>query len=132
MLEVIDTRRNIVVDEDISFQNTNHKPDLNFPLVFNHPCQQIRQPVSGQHHPPISDPACTNNVSHRKHGSRCDHRAVHVPTPWNPNPSPVAVGNLRCDLEALFCPRLEVGARQFGELAPLKLLAVSERRGVVS
>ena len=43
-----------------------------------------------------------------------------------------AVSDPRRNLEALFCPRLKVGARKFGKLTPLKLLAVSERRGVVS
>ena len=44
----------------------------------------------------------------------------------------VTVSDLRRNLETLLRPRLKAGARKFGELAPLKLLAVSERRGLVS
>ena len=39
---------------------------------------------------------------------------------------------LLINLEALFCPRLKASVRKLGELAALKLLAVSERRGLVS
>ena len=77
-------------------------------------------------------PARTNNVSRRKHRSHCDHRAVHIRTLRNPNPSAVPVSDLRRNLEALLCPRLKVGVRKFGKLAPLKLLAVSKRRCLVS
>ena len=90
--------------------------------------EKVSQPVSRQNHPSVSNPARTDNVSRRKHGSRCDHRAIHSPALRNPNPSPVAVSNLRRNLEALFSPRIKVGVRKFGELTPLKLLAVSERR----
>jgi hypothetical protein len=71
-------------------------------------------------------------TSHGKHRSRCDHRAVLVPISRTPDEPTVTVSNLRRNLEALLCPRPKVGARKFGELAPLKLLAVSERRGLVS
>jgi hypothetical protein len=50
----------------------------------------------------------------------------HSPRLRNPNLLTVAIGNLRPNLEALFCPRLKVGVRKFGKLAPLKLLAVSQ------
>jgi Common central domain of tyrosinase/Polyphenol oxidase middle domain len=40
--------------------------------------------------------------------------------------------NLRRNLETLLCRRLKVGVRKFGELVPLKLLAVTKRRGLVS
>jgi hypothetical protein len=40
-------------------------------------CQKIGQTVSRQNHPSISNPTRANNVSHRKHGSRCDHRTIH-------------------------------------------------------
>ena len=55
-----------------------------------------------------------------------------APTLRNPNLSTIAVSDLRRNLEALLSPRLKVGACKFSKLAPLKLLAVSERRGVVS
>ena len=42
------------------------------------------------------------------------------------------VSNLRRNLETLFCPRLKVAVPKFGELSPLKLLAGSERRWLVS
>jgi hypothetical protein len=64
--------------------------------------------------------------------SHSNHRAVHIATPRTPNPPIVTVSNLRRNLETLFCPRPKVSVRKFGELAPLKLLAVSERRGLVS
>jgi hypothetical protein len=54
-----------------------------------------------------------------------------ISTLRNPYPSAVAVHDLRRNLEALFCPRLKVGIRKFGELIPLKCLAVSERRRIV-
>jgi hypothetical protein len=44
----------------------------------------------------------------------------------------VTVSDLRRNLVALFSPRLKVIIRKFGKLAPLKLLAASERRGLVS
>src|SRR5262249_2926632 len=65
-------------------------------------------------------------------GSGRYHRAVYSPTLRTPNPSPVSISNLRRNLEALSCPRFKVGARKFGELTPLKLLAVSERDYLVS
>jgi hypothetical protein len=46
--------------------------------------------------------------------------------------SPVAVSKLRRNLKTLFGPRLKLGVRKFGEQTPLKLLAVSERRCLVS
>src|SRR5215510_12177490 len=71
---------------------------------FGYPHQQIRQPVSRQNHPPISNPARDGNVAHRKHGSRRDHRAILIPTLRTPNPSIVTVSDLRCDLVAFFSP----------------------------
>jgi hypothetical protein len=85
-----------------------------------------------QNHPTVGNPARTHNVAHRKHGSRCDHRAVRIATPRNTNPPAVAVSNLRRNLETLFGPLLKVSVRKFGELTPLKLLAGSQRRGLVS
>jgi hypothetical protein len=101
-------------------------------LVSDNPRQQIRQAVSRQNHPPIRNPARTNNVAHWKHGSRCDHRAIHVPAPRHPGPSPVSVSDLRRNLKTLLCPRLKAAVPKFGELIPLKLLSVAERRGRVS
>jgi Protein of unknown function (DUF1353) len=102
---------NIVVK---SPSTTSPTLPINFPLVSKNPCQQISQPVSRQNHRPISNPACINNVSRRKHGSRRDNRTIHSPGLRNPNPPTVTVSDLRRDLEALFSPRLKVGARKFG------------------
>jgi len=44
----------------------------------------------------------------------------------------VKVSELCRNLETLFCPRLKVSTRKLGELIPLKLLVVSERRRLVS
>jgi hypothetical protein len=44
--------------------------------------------------------------------------------PRNPYPPPIAVSSLRRNLEAPSCPRLKGSVRKFGELTPLKLLAV--------
>src|SRR6267378_6831037 len=93
-------------------------------LVADNPCQKIGQPVSRENYPPISNPARTNNVAHRKHRRRCDHRAINIPAFRTPNQSIVSVSNLRRNPEALFCPRLKVGVRKLGELAPLKLLPI--------
>jgi hypothetical protein len=98
-------------------------------LVSRDPCQQISQAVSRENHPPISNPARTNNVAHRKHRGRCDHRAVFIPAFRTSDRPAVAISDLRRNLEALFCPRLEITVRKFGKLTPLKLLAVSKRRG---
>ena len=101
-------------------------------LIFHSSLQKIRKAVSRQNHPSVSNPARAANVTHRKHGSRCDHRAIHAPTPRTPNASSIAVSDLRRNLEALFCPRLKGSARKLGKLTPLKVLAVSECRGLVS
>ena len=69
-------------------------------------------------------------VANRHHGSSIEQSTIA--TLRNPKPSAVAVSDLRRNLEALFSPRLKVSARKFGELTPLKLLAVSERRCLVS
>ena len=100
-----------------------------FPSIkgLSDPCQQISQPVSRQNHPPISNPARINNVSHRKHGSRCDHRAVLIPTSRNPDPPAVAVSDLRRNLVALLSPRLKVSVRKFGKLPSLQDLLRSNR-----
>jgi hypothetical protein len=50
-------------------------------------------------------------------------------------PQPILGGLMRRthrNLEALFSPQLKLSARKFGELTPLKRLAVSQRRGLVS
>jgi hypothetical protein len=86
------------------------------PLVSKKPRQKISQPVSRQNHPSVSDPACTNNVARRKHGSRCDHRAIHSPGLWSPNRYPIPISNLRRNLVTLFCPRFKVSACKFSEL----------------
>src|SRR5262249_11003863 len=80
---------------------------------------------------PSASSACQQSGSHsqRSRGEGCYHRAVCSRTLRNPNPSPLS--KLRCNLEALFSPRFKVSARKFGELASLKLLAVSEHRGIV-
>ena len=59
-------------------------------------------------------------------------RAVLISTLRYPNPPIVPVSELRRNLKTLFCPRLKAIVRNFGELAPLKLLAGSERRGIVA
>jgi hypothetical protein len=101
-------------------------------LISKKPRQQIGQTVSRQNHPSVSNPARARNVSRRQHRSRCDRRAIHTSRPRTPNPPIVTVGNLRRNLETFFSPRLKGSARKFRKLAPLKLLAVSERRGLVS
>jgi len=53
-------------------------------------------------------------------------------TSCRPYPPAVTISNLRCNLEALFSPRIKVAVRKFGEPASLKLLAVSESRCFVS
>jgi hypothetical protein len=98
---------------------------VGFYLVADNPRQQIGQPVSRENHPPVSNPARAKKVSHRKHRSRCDHRAVRSPIPRNPDSPAIPVSDLRRNLETLLGPRLEVAVRKFGELTPLKLLAVS-------
>src|SRR5262245_61481148 len=98
--------------------------------VLSYPYQQISQPVPRENHSSVGNPLRTNNVSGRKHGNRCNHSAILASTPWSPNELTVSISNLRRNLEALFRP-LKVSARQFGELFPLKILAVSERRSLV-
>src|SRR5262249_2433542 len=80
----------------------------------------------------ISNPARIDNVSRTQHGDRLNIWAVPIATLWTPNPPIVTVSKLRRNLEALLGPRPEVGVGNFGELAPLELLAVSNRRGLVS
>jgi hypothetical protein len=95
-------------------------------------CQQIGQAVSRQNHPSISNPARTSVLPPGYVvGATAVHRAIPVSTPRNPNPPVVSVSNLRRNLETLFSPRFKVSIRKFGELAPLKLLAVAECRGLV-
>jgi hypothetical protein len=105
--------------------------ELISPSVLSDPHQQIRQPVSRQNHPSVSNPARINDVARRKHRSRRYRRAVLVSISRRTDPSPVPVSNLRRNLETLFSPRFKVSIRKFGELAPLKLLAVAECRGLV-
>src|SRR4030095_7489837 len=64
---------------------------------YARPTLKIRQAVSRQNHPSVSNAARNNNVYYRKHGSCCHHRAV----PRNPTPSAVSVSNLCRNLEAL-------------------------------
>jgi hypothetical protein len=86
------------------------------------PCQQIREPVSRQNYPSVSNPTHANNVADRKHRNRFDIAAVPIFTFGNPNPPFVTVSNLRRNLETLFSPRLKAGVRKFGKLTPLKRL----------
>jgi hypothetical protein len=69
---------------------------------FDLPRQQIRQSVSRQNHPSISDPARINNISRRKRRGRFDRRAILTPTSANPNPPIIPVSNLCHNLEASF------------------------------
>jgi hypothetical protein len=101
------------------------KIELISPSLLTDQSNQFSQPVSRQNHPPVGNPARTNNIAHGKHGNRCNHRAIQISTPRNPNPRTVTVSDLRRNLVALFSPRLKVSARKFGKLTPLKLLAVS-------
>jgi hypothetical protein len=101
-------------------------------LVRHNPCHQIRQPVSRQNHPSVSNTSRNRNVARRKHGSRSDHRAIQLLTLRTAKPPTVTISDLRRNLETLLGPRLKVGVRKFGELTPLKLMRVSERRGLVS
>ena len=79
-----------------------------FYLVAHNPRQQVRQPVSRQNYPPVSNPARTDNVSRRKHRSRRYHRAVLVPIPRRTNEFTVKVGKLGRNLEALFTWRSRI------------------------
>jgi len=74
------------------------------PLVCKKPRQEISQAVSRQNHPPISNAPGTDHVARRKHRSRCNHRAIHTPTPRAANPPAVAISNLRRNLEASLLP----------------------------
>src|SRR5262245_65517235 len=100
--------------------------ELISPSVLSDPCQQISQPISREHHPSISNPARINDVARRKHMSRRYRRAVPDSSPRVSNVSPVAISDLRRNLEVVFCPRLKSCTRKFGKLAPLKSLAISE------
>jgi hypothetical protein len=74
---------------------------------------QIGQAVSRENHPSVSNPARTNDIFRRNTGSCSDHCAVHIiATPRNANPATDTVSDLRRNLEALFSPRLKVGARK--------------------
>jgi hypothetical protein len=56
---------------------TNHKPFASLSRSIKgltYPHQQISQAVPCQNHPPISNPARTNNVARRKRDGRCDSR----------------------------------------------------------
>jgi len=101
-------------------------------IFYTNPRQKIDQSISGKYYPSVNDPARANNVTCRKHRSGCYRCAVLIPTLRNPNPPIVQIGNLRRNLETFFSPRLKLGIRKFGELTPVKLLAVSERSGLVS
>jgi len=100
--------------------------------VLSYPYQQIDQPASRECYPSVGNPPRIKNVSRRKHRSGLNVAALFVPTLRNPYAPTTAVSDLRRNLVALFCPRLKVSARKLGELNPLELLAVSERRGFVS
>src|SRR5215813_14068967 len=73
-------------------------------IFYTNPRQKIDQSIAGKYYPSVNDPARANNVPGGRHGGRCDHRAIYSPTFWNPNPSTVAVSDLRRDLETLLCP----------------------------
>jgi hypothetical protein len=45
-------------------------------LTAHNLCQKVGEAVSRQDNPPISNPPRVNDVSRRKHRSRCDHRAI--------------------------------------------------------
>ncbi len=47
--------------------------------------------LSREDHPPISNAPRTDNISHRKHGSRYDYRAIHIPAPRAPEAILVAI-----------------------------------------
>ena len=100
--------------------------------AFRYPRQQIRRPVSGQNHPPISNVFGNNNIAYREHGSGCYRRAIPITRSRCTAEFSVLIGKLRRNLKALFCPSLKACTRKFGELAPLKLLMASERGGLVS
>src|SRR5262245_34863979 len=99
---------------------------------FESQYQQIRQTVSRQNHPPISNVLGNGNIANGKYRSRRHHRAVLVSISRRTDPPTATVSNLRRNLVALLGPRLKVGGRKFGKLAPLKRLSVSKRRGLVS
>jgi hypothetical protein len=63
-------------------------------LTAHNPRQQIRQAVSRENHPPIGNPARTDNVPRRKHGSRCNRRAVLICRSRTTNPPTIAVSDL--------------------------------------
>jgi hypothetical protein len=86
-------------------------------LIAEDSFKQIGQPVSRQNHPPISNPARTNNVARRKHGSRYYHRAILIRTSGTPDKPAVAISNLWRNLEALFCPGFSFDSQQFWKLA---------------
>src|SRR5262249_45472962 len=100
--------------------------------VSSYPYEKISQPVSCQNHPSISNVLGNGNIANGNAGSRRYRRAVLVPTPRCIDQPTVAVSNLRCDLVTLFVPRLKLSGREFGELTPLKTLAVSQGRRLVS
>ena len=68
-------------------------------LPAHNPRQQIGQAVSRKNHPPISNPARTNNVTHGKYRSRLNVAAVFISTSRTPVQPPVLVSNFRCNLE---------------------------------
>jgi hypothetical protein len=82
--------------EVVSLVRRNPHLELNSPSIkgLSYPCQQIRQSVCRQNHPPISNPARINNVAWRKHGSRRKHRAILIPTLRNPSFSYRNVGRI--------------------------------------
>ena len=59
--------------------------------------------LSREDHPPISNAPRADNISHRKHGSRYDYRAIHIPAPRAPDKPAVPVSNFGRNLEASFC-----------------------------
>src|SRR5262245_49069551 len=99
--------------------------------VSRYPHQKTRQPVSGENYPTVCNPACVNDMPHGKHRGRRYSLAIPISTPRRTDSPAIPVSDLRRNLEALLSPRLKLGVYNFRELAPLKLLAVSQCRGFV-
>jgi len=96
-------------------------PLFNFPLVSKKPRYKTGQAVSRENHPPISNPARTNNVAYRKHGSRKSRIPAMYPystlvtlgrpTPWiRPLNSRPAGGSGFCTGRSVHFARLRLCA----------------------
>jgi len=60
-------------------------------LSSHNPRQQIGRAVSGKNYPSVSNPARTDNVAHRKHGSGLNVAAILIPAFRNADPPTVTV-----------------------------------------